>query len=45
MFSFEEETIVDSFGEQIEGMSLYATQLVLRHCWKQAVVPRLSFEI
>ena len=27
MFSFEEETIVDSFGEQIEGMGLYATQL------------------
>jgi len=27
MSSFEEETIVDLFGEQIEGMSLYTTQL------------------
>jgi ketol-acid reductoisomerase len=25
--SFEEETIIDLFGEQIEGMSLYTTQL------------------
>ena len=42
MSSFEEETIVDLFGEQIEGMSLYTTQLAFETLLEAGCSPEAS---
>jgi|WetSurMetagenome_2_1015567.scaffolds.fasta_scaffold57273_2 ketol-acid reductoisomerase len=40
--SFEEETIIDLFGEQIEGMSLYTTQLAFETLLAAGCSPEAS---
>jgi len=40
--SFEEETIIDLFGEQIEGMSLYTTQLAFETLIEAGCSPEAS---